>query len=116
MEKVTVVGNTSWGNTIAALLGRTGLEARLLTRSEEETLLLQSSGLGYSPTHRVQEALEGARFVVWAVPSQTMRANATRLRGVLGPDVCHVSAAKGLEVESGKRMTQVLEAVLGDGP
>ena len=116
MEKVTVVGNTSWGNTIAMLLARRGLDAWLLTRSEEETLLLQNSGLGYSPTHREQEALEGTRFVVWAVPSQTMRANATRLRGAFDPDVCHVSAAKGLEVESGKRMTQVLGAVLGDGP
>ena len=116
MEKIAVVGNTSWGNTIAALLARRRLDVWLLTRSEEESQLLQNSGLRYSPTHREQEALEGTRFVVWAVPSQTMRANATHLRGVFGPDVCHVSAAKGLEVESGKRMTQVLEAVLGDGP
>jgi len=116
MKKIAVVGNTSWGNTIAALLARSGLDAWLVTRSEEETLLLLDSGLGYSPTHREQEALEGTRFVVWAVPSQTMRANATRLRGAFGPDVCHVSAAKGLEVESGMRMTQVLEAVLGGGP
>ncbi|MBN1855354.1 MAG: NAD(P)-dependent glycerol-3-phosphate dehydrogenase [Dehalococcoidia bacterium] len=115
MQKVTIVGNTSWGNTIAALMARAGNDTRLVTRSEQETRILAESDPVYCPTHDVVEAFSGVRYVVWVVPSQTMRANAAALRGRFDAGVCHVSAAKGLDAESGERMTQVLQsALMGD--
>ena len=114
MQRVAIVGNTSWGNTIAALVARAGNDATLVTRSEEETRALAASNPTYHPTHDIAEAVSGVRYVVWVVPSQTMRRNATELRGRFDPGVCHVSAAKGLEAHSGERMTQVLQSVLTD--
>jgi glycerol-3-phosphate dehydrogenase (NAD(P)+) len=113
MSKVAVVGNTGWGRTIAGLLSRNGADVRLLTRTRDEAEALRGGRLGFNPTHEPTQALDSAEYIVWAVPSQTMRANVASLRDVLTPNLCHVSVAKGLEVESGKRMTQVIRDVLG---
>ena len=113
MSKVAVVGNTGWGRTIAGLLSRNGADVRLLTRTREEAEALRCGHFEFNPTEEPAQALDSAGYVVWAVPSQTMRANVAHLHEVLTPDLCHVSVAKGLEVESGKRMTQVIRDVLG---
>jgi len=113
MSRVAVVGNTGWGRTIATLLHRNLSDVRLLTRTAEETEILRDGGAEYRVTHEPAVALEDSEYVIWAVPSQTMRANATGLREALPSDLCHVSVAKGLEVDSGKRMTEVLLDVLG---
>jgi len=112
-ETVAVVGNTGWGRTIASFLARDGHDVRLLARTESETEALRELSVAYRPTHVAHDALGGAAFVVWAVPSQTVRANASSIVDVIPADACQVSVAKGLEVETGKRMTEVLQDVLG---
>ena len=114
MQRVAIVGNTSWGNTIASLVARAGNDAWLITRTADETRALAALSPAYHATHDIQEALSGVSHVVWVVPSQTMRKNATELQGRFDADVCHVSAAKGLDAQSGERMTQVLQSVLKD--
>ncbi len=114
MGEVAVVGNTGWGNTIAGLLARNASRVHLLTRTVEEARVLCGTAIDYYPTHLPGEALAAAQFVVWAVPSQTMRHNVDTLKEVLLPDQCHVSVSKGLEVGTGKRMTEVILEVLGD--
>ena len=111
--RVAVVGNTGWGNTIASLLARNEHDTWLVTRSSEESLNLRSKGIGYNCTELPEVALNGARMVVWAVPSQTMRANVSAIARLLPPDACHVSVSKGLEVDTGLRMTQIIEEVIG---
>ncbi len=112
MNKVAVVGNTGWGNTLAALLSRNVFRVDLLTRTVEETRELCARNIEYHPTHLPGEALDEAQCVVWAVPSQTMRRNVESLRELLSPDLCHVSVSKGLEVSTGKRMTEVIVDVI----
>ena len=113
MSRVVVVGNTGWGRTLAALLHRNLAGVSLLARTAEEAEVLRRDGIEYGVTHEPTTALEDASYVVWAVPSQTMRANVSYLRPALPEDICHVSVAKGLEVDSGKRMTEVIADVLG---
>ena len=57
---------------------------------------------------RLEPALEQAKIVVVATPSHGVRAAARALAGLLPPDCVVVSAAKGLEVGSCLRMTEVL--------
>ena len=57
---------------------------------------------------RLEPALEQAKIVVVATPSHGVRAAALALAGLLPPDCVVVSAAKGLEVGSCLRMTEVL--------
>ncbi|MFQ5880675.1 MAG: NAD(P)H-dependent glycerol-3-phosphate dehydrogenase, partial [Dehalococcoidia bacterium] len=69
---------------------------------------------GLSVSGEAEEALGGAQVVVLAVPSQTMRDNVRRIAAALRPGTLVVSAAKGLEVETGKRMSEVVAEELPD--
>ncbi len=113
MSEVVVVGNTGWGNTIASLLARNRLQVCLLTRTAGEELASRAAGIQYTRTYVAEEAFEAATCVVWAVPSQTMRDNLVAVKESLHPDLCHVSVSKGLEVETGMRMTEVIIDVVG---
>src|SRR4030042_243229 len=106
--RVTIIGNTSWGNTLGAVLGEKGVEVRLWTRSEAEAQGLTQGGGNYSSTSCLQEALSEANLVIWVVPSQKLRDNVAQARGYLTNSMLLMSAAKGLEAHSGKRMSQVL--------
>lgn len=53
-------------------------------------------------------AFQGAELAIVAVPSQTFRENVQRIAGSLQQPTVVVSATKGFEVETGKRMSQIL--------
>jgi glycerol-3-phosphate dehydrogenase (NAD(P)+) len=106
--KVTIIGNTSWGNTLGALLSGKGTEVTLWTRSEAEAQKLNRRIRNYSSTSHIEEALSGAELVIWAVPSQRLRENIGQAKDYLTESMMLMSAAKGLEAGSGKRMSQVL--------
>jgi len=113
MSRVVVVGNTGWGRTIATLLRRNETSVSLLTRTEREAEALRAGGVEFSATSEPGAALRDAGYVIWAVPSQTMRENVTSIQRLLPADLCHVTVAKGLELDSGRRMTEVIREVLG---
>jgi glycerol-3-phosphate dehydrogenase (NAD(P)+) len=54
------------------------------------------------------QALANVDLTIWAVPSQTLRDNVSQARDYLTSSMLLMSAAKGLEVSSGKRMSEVL--------
>jgi glycerol-3-phosphate dehydrogenase (NAD(P)+) len=106
--KATIIGNTSWGNTLGALLSDKGAAVTLWARSEAEAKELNRGRRGYSSTSHIREALSGAALAIWAVPSQKLRQNVRQAKNYLTSSMLLISAAKGLEVHSGKRMSQVL--------
>jgi len=120
MAKICVIGTTSWGMTLAILSARQGHEVRLWTRTEEEAEKLRTKGpekrvMGsatFPPSLRVtssaREAMSSVSAVIMAVPSQTMRANIAQVKPYLKVSKLIISAAKGLEIGSNKRMSQVI--------
>ncbi|MDT5057628.1 MAG: glycerol-3-phosphate dehydrogenase, partial [Mycobacterium sp.] len=62
------------------------------------------------------EALAGACTVLFAVPSQTMRANLEHWTDLIGADLTLVSVAKGIELDTLMRMSQVVVQVTGADP
>jgi glycerol-3-phosphate dehydrogenase (NAD(P)+) len=108
MPKVTIIGNTSWGNTLGVLLSDKRASVRLWTRSEAEAKELNEGRRSYSSTSHIGEALSGADLAIWAVPSQKLRENVNQAKDYLTSSMLLMSAAKGLEINSGKRMSQVL--------
>ena len=120
MQKVAVIGTTTWGITLSFLLAGKGIEVRLWTRTEREARELKTNGpnqtqfpgLTFPPQIRITshlgEAMDGVKAVILAVPSQTMRHNIQLVASHLNKSVLVVSAAKGLEIGSGKRMSQVI--------
>ncbi|MBM3934026.1 MAG: NAD(P)-dependent glycerol-3-phosphate dehydrogenase [SAR202 cluster bacterium] len=120
MARIGIVGATSWGTTLGIVAARNGSEVRLLARSKDEADGLQASrenprflpGAMFPDSMRVEsspsEALAGADVVIIAVPSRTMRDNVRAIRECLEENAVLLSASKGLEISSGKRMSQVL--------
>ncbi len=125
MSKICILGAGSWGTAQALLLGSKGFQVRLWGRVEDgvESLQEEKENKRFLPgvilpdniiaTTDIALALEGADMVVMAVPSQSFREVLKKALPYLGISSCLVNTAKGLEINSGKRMSQVAEEILG---
>ena len=121
MARVTVIGTTSWGTTLAILLANNGSEVLLWARTHDEAAALEQAGEnprlppgspfppGLRVTASLDEAIPGADMVVVAVPSRSLRENTRILLPHLGSGSILLSATKGLEKESARRMSEVME-------
>jgi len=123
--RLAVLGAGSWGTALAVHLGRNGHEVRLWGRNP--ALVAEMRARRANPTYlpdvnlpaslvpvsALDEALEGASFVVAAVPSHGTRDVLRLAAPFVAPDAVVVSATKGLEVDSLSRMSQVIADELG---
>lgn len=119
-RKATIVGTTTWGTTIAIMLAKNGVPVTLLARNEDEAFTLVSDGENkrFLPgikfpdelliSHHTQDVVSDAEVVVMAVPSYALRHNGVLISPFLTVDSVIVSATKGLEIGSNKRMSEVL--------
>ncbi|MBI4268146.1 MAG: NAD(P)-dependent glycerol-3-phosphate dehydrogenase [Chloroflexi bacterium] len=120
MSKIAIIGTTSWGTTLAVVLADIGHDVSLWARTEREATELREAGtdpgmapgVNFPPTLSVtsflSEALEDSKAVILAVPSQSMRQNVKLAAEYFEKSTLIISAAKGLEIGSGKRMSQVI--------
>lgn len=127
-ERIVVVGVTAWGLTLAQLAAQAGASVSLLARDEAEARLVRQCRTHPArttevclPTSVVIEAkpdavLAHATITLLAVPAQSMRGNVRRLVACLPPGVVLVSAAKGLEIPTGLRMSEVIAQECGGWP
>ena len=123
--KVAVIGTTSWGTTLSVILARRGIDVALLGMTADEAKKLAAErenadrlpGVRFPPSlvpvGGIDEALRDASLVIIAVPSQDMRNNVKQAKGRLVLKTPIVSGAKGFEVDSAKRMTEVIIDELG---
>ncbi|MCX5780233.1 MAG: NAD(P)H-dependent glycerol-3-phosphate dehydrogenase [Firmicutes bacterium] len=125
MAKICVLGAGSWGTALAALLAKNDNEVVLWGRVEDgvELIAQQRQNNKYLPGITIPEAvtpmsdiamaMEGAEWVVLSIPSQALRSVLEVAQRYLVPQQIIVNTAKGLEISSGMRMSQVTETVLG---
>jgi len=116
--RVAVMGAGSWGTAFAMVLCDAGNEVRLWTRRPELAAAINAEhrNVDYFPTLPLpddlvavsdpSDAMNQAEFVVLAVPSQTLRANLKEW--TLPTDAIIVSLAKGIELGTGLRMSEVI--------
>jgi glycerol-3-phosphate dehydrogenase (NAD(P)+) len=108
---IAVLGAGSWGTALAySLSAHGGHQVHLWARRRSlvESINEHRHNVDYLPdvelprrvhvTSDIRRALDGCRLVVFATPSQTVRAVARPLADVLGPQHVVVSVAKGIEV------------------
>ena len=114
-----MAGTTGWGVTLALVCARNGDEVTLWARSEAEAEVLASGrslrprpGVDLHPDIRVAgnagDAFPSSDLVLVVVPSTTMRANVREIAAWLPPEAIVVSCTKGIEIETGKRMTELI--------
>jgi glycerol-3-phosphate dehydrogenase (NAD(P)+) len=119
MTAVAVIGTTSWGTTLAAMLAGAGHEVVLLARTAAEASVIQRDrenkrhrpGLPFPPALIVsheRDRLNWAAVVVFAVPSASLRINLEALAASINVESTILSATKGIEAESCLRMSEVI--------
>ncbi|WP_328443568.1 NAD(P)H-dependent glycerol-3-phosphate dehydrogenase [Amycolatopsis sp. NBC_00438] len=125
VQRVTVLGAGSWGTAFAKVLGDAGRDVTMWARREQVAADIRErhANSAYLPgidlpdtitaTTDPAEALDGAEAVVLGVPSQSLRANLSEWRTLLPADTILVSLAKGVELGTLKRMSEVIAEIVG---
>ncbi len=128
MSKVAVFGAGSWGTAFSIVLSDAGNDVTIWGRREDvcATINEKRENVDYLPgielppsisaTHDVEKAASGADFVVFAVPSQTLRENLTGWADIIPSEAVLVSLMKGVELGTLKRMSEVIAEVTGASP
>jgi len=120
MASVGVIGSGAWGTTLALLLANKGTETILWDHRPERAVEIQQQrentlflpGFRFPDTlyvtSNLKDAVEGKDALLLVIPSQRMRENVRLLAPCVGKETILVSASKGIEISSLKRMTEVI--------
>lgn len=122
-KRIAVIGAGSWGTALAVMAARAGHQVQLWSRNERVVESINqehvnSVYLGTTVPHSVRAtrdiiaAIEDVDFVVLAAPSHATRELLTAMVPSLQSDMIVVSATKGIEIETGKRISQVVSEVV----
>jgi glycerol-3-phosphate dehydrogenase (NAD(P)+) len=121
---ISVIGDGGWGTTLAILLSNKGYNVILWSAFEENALYINRhrENLKYLPGVKIPQTLkitsslgfciEDAEIVIFAVPSNHLRSVAGLLGRFNIQKKIILSASKGIEENSFKRMSEVLKEVL----
>jgi glycerol-3-phosphate dehydrogenase (NAD(P)+) len=119
-ETIGVVGAGSWGTTLAKILGENDRPTLLWAREEEVISEVNASHRNsrFLPGHDLparveatgdlQQICDRCDLILMVVPSHGMRLVAREMGSTLRGDQMVVHCTKGIEIETFKRMTEVL--------
>lgn len=125
MSEIVVLGAGSWGTTIAKVIADGGNEVTLWSRRLELAQEISQTGRngeylpgidlpsGLSATSDIESALQGAKQIYLAIPSQSLRESLLVWQPMIPKDATLISLMKGLELDTGLRMSEVIVEVLG---
>ena len=120
MVSVGVIGSGAWGTTLARLLAGKGIQTTLWDHRPERAAAMQEQGenrlflQGFRfpealhVTADIAEATRGKDLLLLVTPSQSLRDNLRLLLPTLEEQTLLVSASKGIEVGTLKRMSEVI--------
>ncbi len=126
MVRIAVIGAGSWGTALSIIAGRAGHQVRLWARNAEVAAEINRRHVNSAylksyvvpenvrATSEMREAMLGAEFVVLAAPSHVTRELLIKLLDCIEPQVLFISATKGIEIESGKRISEVVADVVAE--
>ena len=122
-----LLGGGSWGTTVAALIAKNApvtMWAR--DRGTVDEINTQHSNAKYLPdaalpksvraTTEIEKAVAKMDVIVMGIPSQSFRGVLEQIKPHIRPWVPVISLSKGLELSTGKRMTELINEVLPGHP
>ena len=124
---MAIIGAGSWGTALSIHAAHAGHSVHLWSRNLEtvEQINLERVNASYLSmysipervvaTHEMHEALRGAECVLLAAPSHTLRELITRMLPDLNAQMLFISATKGIETQTGKRVSQILSEIVSKG-
>ncbi len=125
MKKVCVLGAGSWGTALAVLLANNGCQVTLSGRPEDGIDLIRVNRenkrflpgvklhAGVYPETDIRLAIDDIDLLIISVPSQALREVLRLVQDYIPVKARIVNTAKGFEIASGLRMSQVVEEVMG---
>jgi glycerol-3-phosphate dehydrogenase (NAD(P)+) len=125
MRRIAIMGAGSWGTALGIVAGRAGHAVRLWSRNPRVVESINEARVNsvYLAAHALAGdvrattdaglALAGAEIVILAAPSHATRALLTSIIADVRPEMLLVSATKGIEIETGRRISEVVQDVLG---
>ena len=126
MKRIAVIGAGSWGTALGIVAARGGHQVRFWSRNSEVVTSINRDRVnsiylpeapvpdGVSASENIAEALSDSQLVIIATPSHATRAVLESMAGVLPANAILVSATKGIEIETGKRISQLVAEILGE--
>jgi glycerol-3-phosphate dehydrogenase (NAD(P)+) len=123
VTRAAVFGAGSWGTAFGAVLADAGTDTTVWARRPElaEAIRERHENPDYLAGVRLPDgvgattdpgaALDGADFVVLAIPAQTLRENLSRWVPLVPAHAVLVSLMKGVELGTTKRMSEVIREV-----
>lgn len=124
MKQIAVIGAGSWGTALAVIAARAGHNVRLWSRNDAvvnsinekrvNSRYLSSTSIldNVTATGDIEAALQDASMVLLAVPSHAARETLIAMSPQLNEDAIIVNVAKGIEIESGKRISEIAKEVV----
>jgi len=129
MKEISIIGAGSWGTALAVMAARAGHVVRLWSRNEPvvdsinryrvNPQYLKSTPIpeGIAATINIETALSRGSLVLIAVPSHAVRDTLDIVAPFLGENSIIVSVTKGIEIETTKRISEIVkEAVPTSNP
>jgi len=122
--KISVIGAGSWGTSLANLLAVKGFKVKLwcyekeildsINTTRENKVYLPGIKLSKNiiPDTDLERVLFETNLVVLVVPSHLMRETLEKIRPFLKKEMIFISASKGIENNTYKTMTQIIEEIL----
>ena len=124
MKSIAIIGAGSWGTALAVVAARAGHKVCLWSRNAEvvssinenrvNSRYLVSTSIPSSvvATGDLGEALDDSSMVLLAAPSHAARELLTSMSSLLEQGAIVVGVSKGIEIESGKRISEIAKEVV----
>ena len=119
--KIAIIGTGTWGTALGQVLTDNGHDVILYGREESQVkqineehrnveyfgpdLLLPNSIVA---TNSLEEALNGRRYIVLAVPTAAMRSVLAKIAPILKNKTYFINAAKGFDPETSVRISELI--------
>ncbi|PWA12383.1 NAD(P)H-dependent glycerol-3-phosphate dehydrogenase [Pueribacillus theae] len=121
MKKIAVLGAGSWGTALAIVLADNGYNVSVWTRRPEQALEItgQKTNKKYLPginlpenitaNTKMEDVINGVDTIVLVTPTLSMREVLPKLNEKLQNPVTIIHASKGIEPDSLKRISEIIE-------
>ncbi|GAA0734661.1 NAD(P)H-dependent glycerol-3-phosphate dehydrogenase [Clostridium oceanicum] len=122
--QITFIGAGSFGSALSVMLAKKGLKVNIWDRKKHtvddinikrenirylQGVVIPSSVIAYE---NIEDSIKESEVIVLSVPSHVIREISKKIKDFVKPNQIIVSIAKGIEENSGKRLSEVIEEEL----
>ncbi len=124
-QRIAIIGAGSWGTALAIVSGRAGHDVCLWSRNAEVAASINERRIndryltsaaipdGVAATTSLENAVRDRALVIIAAPSHAVRQLIAHSSSALASSSLIVSATKGIEIERGRRISEIVSEVIG---